>query len=438
MATLVLAAQRRSVGVVVDAARVGPAAAVPAAARPEASTNDSQDTDAPQTDDSDRDRDGDRDICASAGVLVNARARPALPLNLPGLLAATGQRRQNGRMPASKRTPAPASAPAPAPAPASAATSAHATPPQLDLFEHSRDTMLRNDVLDALLHRQPGAATSALQALADDTPGHAALAPLAVMVQALRQAAADANTALQQHGALAQARTQLQHSVAPAAHAMLGSAAATTWLQPLWRALAMRADKLPFDAQQPDDHAATLWLQAGAADDAASAVQALQAVPSWRRMPVPLAWMAQARYRLQGLDSTWPLLAELAWLAPARLAGVTQALQDPLLQRLLQRFEQDVDLVSASASTNSSTNSSTNTSHPLAWLPAWLLIDQPALLERLREARTGQDSPPERSFRLLVELLGLERQGRQAELIGHRRRLRDAQPVLFDAYLRRR
>ncbi len=428
MATLVLAAQRRSVGVVVDAARVGPAAAVPAAARPEASTNDRQDTDAPQTDDRDR----DRDICASAVVLVNARARPALPLNLPGLLAATGQRRQNGRMPASKRTPASA----PAPAPASAATSAHATPPQLDLFEHSRDTMLRNDVLDALLRRQPGAATSALQALAEHTPGHAALAPLAVMIQALRQAAADANSALQQHGALAQARTQLQHSVAPAAHAMLGSAAATTWLQPLWRALAMRADKLPFDAQQPDDHAATLWLQAGAADDAASAVQALQAVPSWRRMPVPLAWMAQARYRLQGLDSTWPLLAELAWLAPARLASTAQALQDPLLQRLLQRFEQDVDLVSAS--TNSSTNSSTNTSHPLAWLPAWLLIDQPALLERLREARTGQDSPPERSFRLLVELLGLERQGRQAELIGHRRRLRDAQPVLFDAYLRRR
>lgn len=143
-------------------------------------------------------------------------------------------------------------------------------------------------------------------------------------------------------------------------------------------------------------------------------------MPSWRRMPVPLAWMAQARYRLQGLDSTWPLLAELAWLAPARLVGITQALQDPLLQR----FEQDVDLASSQ--------------HPLAWLPAWLLIDQPALLERLRDARTGQDSLPERTFRSLVELLGLERQGRQAELINHRKRLRDAQPALFEAYLRRR
>ena len=301
---------------------------------------------------------------------------------------------------------------------------ATAAPPQLDLFAHSHDTMLRNDVLDALLRHQPGAATTALQALAATTPGHDALAPLGLMIQALVDVGAAAALPVHQHSVLAQARTHLQQALAPASRAMLGSTAATAWLQPLWRALAQRADKLPFDAHHPDDHAAALWLQAGAADDAANAVQAVQAIPSWRRMPVPLAWMAQARYRLQGLDSTWPLLAELAWLAPARLASTTLALQDPLLQRLLQRFAQDVDLAS--------------TEHPLAWLPAWLLIDQPALLERLRDARTGQDSAPERTFRNLVALLGLERQGRQADLIHHRKHLRDAQPALFEAYLRRR
>ena len=289
--------------------------------------------------------------------------------------------------------------------------------------------MLRNDVLDALLRRQPGAATTALQALAAHTPGHDALVPLGLLIQALLQAAADASTPITKHAALAQARAALQQALAPAAQAMLGNIA-TGWLQPLWRALAVRAATLAFDAQHPDTHAAALWLQAGSADDAANAVQAVQTIPSWRRMPAPLAWMAQARYRLQGLDSTWPLLAELAWLAPARLASTTLALQDPLLQRLLQRFEQDVDLAS--------TDTRTGTSHPLAWLPAWLLIDQPALLERLRDARTGQDSAPERTFRNLVELLGLERQGRQAELISHRKRLRDAQPALFEAYLRRR
>lgn len=323
--------------------------------------------------------------------------------------------------------------------PASKPTPANLVPPQLDLFEHSRDTMLRNDVLDALLRRQPGAATAALQTLANTAAaGHDALAPLGLLIQALADAAADAAVCVHQHSALAQASTHLQHTLAPAARAMLGSAAAATWLQPLWRALAERAAALPFDAQHPGDHAAALWLQAGGADDAANAVQAVQTIPSWRRMPAPLAWMAQGRHRLQGLDSTWPLLAELAWLAPARLASTVLALQDPLLQRLLQGFEQDVDLVSTNTSNNASNNPGTSTHHPLAWLPAWLLIDQPALLERLRDARTGQDSAPERTFRNLVELLGLERQGRQAELINHRKRLRDAQPALFEAYLRRR
>ena len=54
--------------------------------------------------------------------------------------------------------------------------------PQLDLFEHSRDTMLRNDVLDALLKRDAGAATLAWQALADFEPRHQGLPALAGLI----------------------------------------------------------------------------------------------------------------------------------------------------------------------------------------------------------------------------------------------------------------
>jgi len=71
----------------------------------------------------------------------------------------------------------------------------------------------------------------------------------------------------------------------------------------------------------------------------------------------------------------------------------------------------------------------------LVWFPAWLLTEQPALLPRLREARTGQDGEPERCFRLLAELLGLERQGRHRDLIDGRKRLRDQQPALYATYM---
>ncbi len=38
-------------------------------------------------------------------------------------------------------------------------------------------------------------------------------------------------------------------------------------------------------------------------------------------------------------------------------------------------------------------------------------------------------------MRLLLDLLHLERQGRQRDLVEQRRRLRDLQPALFAAYM---
>ena len=298
------------------------------------------------------------------------------------------------------------------------------TAPQLDLFEHSQDTMLCNDVLDALLRRDAVAAGQAHAALAALAPQHEALAPLGTLIAAL-VAAAD-TAPFSGTGEAARAGEQLERDVAPAARAQFGAASAARWLAPLWCRLAERAVALPFRAAQPDDHAVPLWLRSGDPAAARAAAQAVAGIESWWRQPVPLGWMAQARHATDGLDAVWPLLAELAWLAPARLDAVARACDDSLLGRLLRRFDDDFDPGPPSGP------------DALAWFPAWLLIDQPALLPRLREARRGADGEPERCFRLLVELLGLERQGRHRELIDGRRRLRDRQPALYAAYMKSR
>ena len=306
--------------------------------------------------------------------------------------------------------------------------------PQLDLFEHSQDTMLRNDVLDALLRRDAPAAATALSALAGAAPRHDALAPLSILIAAL--AAESDSAAFAASGDAARAATQLAGQVAPAAQAQLGAAAATAWLAPLWRQLARRAARLPYRAAQPDDHAAPLWLRVGDATAAQAATQAVAGIESWWRQPAPLAWMAQARHAAHGLDTTWPLLAEGAWLAAPRLAATLQALNDPLLKRLLRRFEDDFD--PDPDPSGQADLSTAGRAHPLAWFPAWLLTDQPALLPRLREARRGQDSVPERAFWQLVDLLGLERQARHADLMAGRQHLRDAHPALYAAYMKSR
>jgi hypothetical protein len=71
----------------------------------------------------------------------------------------------------------------------------------------------------------------------------------------------------------------------------------------------------------------------------------------------------------------------------------------------------------------------------LAWIPAWVLTDKPALAALLGQAQPGLQTAPERALRLVLDLLHLERQGRQRELIEQRRRLRDLHAPLYAAYM---
>ena len=186
---------------------------------------------------------------------------------------------------------------------------------QLDLFADSRDVMLRNDVLDALQRRHACDARQAWERLMGEYPADDTAPILAVLITAIENVP---TARFVSHPALVEARRVLADEIAPAARRLLGEQAAGAWLVPCWRTLAQRAAALPFDADSSDHHAAPVWLQAGDWD---AAKQAVERIASWRRIPAPLAWMTEARYRADGLDLAWPLLTESAWLAPA--AGVS-------------------------------------------------------------------------------------------------------------------
>jgi len=217
---------------------------------------------------------------------------------------------------------------------------------------------------------------------------------------------------------MARERHALAQEVQTAARQALGAEAGDAWLCPLWATLAARCERLPFDATRADDHAAALWLRAGRWQAAAQAVQRIE---SWRRIPAPLAWMLEARLRPGGVDDCWALLAELAWLAPSRMEALLRHWRDPLLLRLHKRFEAEFDADAQAAD--------------MAWFPAWLLTQTPALAPHLAQAQPGQHSQAERGMRLMLELLGLERQGRHRDIVQHRRALRDLHAPLYAAYM---
>lgn len=291
---------------------------------------------------------------------------------------------------------------------------------QLDIFEHSRDVMLRNDVLDALDRRGPGAARSALQALAAEYATDNALAALDRLVRALEEGAETPPFA--DHAAARAARVAIEQEIEPAALALWDDAAARAWLAPLWRDLAMRAARLAFRADASEDHAAPPWLRSG---DWQAAAHAVARIESWRRIPAPLAWMAEARCRIDGAEAAWPLLAELAWLAPQRFDSLERRLRDAPLAALRRKFDAEFEGGDGGVA-------------DLAWLPAWAPIEKPALARLLAEVQPARGTPPEQAMRVVLELLRLERGGRHREMIERRKVLRDISPWLYAAYMKTR
>ena len=174
-------------------------------------------------------------------------------------------------------------------------------------------------------------------------------------------------------------------------------------------------------ADHVQEHAAPLWLQA---QDWQAAQNAVEAIASWRKIPEPLQWMLQARLHLNGLTRCWGLVAELAWLAPHRLREVVEQSAEPQLQNLMQLFSDALE--------------GTGNDCDFAWFPAWLLIERPALAPELTLAHAGQHTEPEQAMRLMLQILGYERQGEQSKVVACRKALRDLHPELFALYMKAR
>jgi hypothetical protein len=118
------------------------------------------------------------------------------------------------------------------------------------------------------------------------------------------------------------------------------------------------------------------------------------------------------------------LIVELGWLSPARLTDLLKRSEDPLLSVLVRRFEANFE--------------GAGDAEDAAWFAAWVLTERPDVARHMAAAQPAQHSAPERAFRVLIELLGLEHQGRQRDIVERRKMLRDLHPSLYAAYMKPR
>jgi len=113
---------------------------------------------------------------------------------------------------------------------------------QLDIFDHSCDVMLRNDVGAALARRDAFAARSAWHLFKDECPTDERRADIAF---------AD-------HDAVCDARRVLNDDIEPAARRVFGVQAGASWVATLWQETARRAARLLLRSECSEDHAAPL------------------------------------------------------------------------------------------------------------------------------------------------------------------------------------
>jgi hypothetical protein len=288
---------------------------------------------------------------------------------------------------------------------------------QLDIFEHSRDVMLRNTAIDALWDRHPEAAALAIGGLVAEYPDDAMLPVLHQLCARLAlRAAAPLNRA--SAGEVVRAT----EATVAAVRKVFGKKA-EIWLAPFWAELAAAIKGLPFDAREEALHAAPFLLRAGKWVDACAA---LESIPSWRRQPAPLAWKIEAGAKFAGVSTLWPFLAELSWMAPRQARALADHLKVAELTAWVRGFDAQFEGEGA------------ETVNDFAWFPAWVLIAHPQLAASFVGAQAGADTAPERCARLVLNLLQLERQGAHDRLIDARKKLRDTHRMLFDRYMQSR
>lgn len=285
---------------------------------------------------------------------------------------------------------------------------------QLDIFEHSRDVMLENAVITAFASHDLNAAAIAIATLHHEYPERQRLNLYEILLGQLNDFAQSLRA-----GQLAECHQRLSELIQPIGLSLFGTEPARRWAAPLWQQLAERAAKQPFDPEHPEQYAAALWL---AAHDDRMARTATEAIPSWRKIPAPLGWMTEIELRAGHPESYWPLIAELAWLAPQQL------------DKLLDHAPATVNAIFHRFSADFENNSDED---DLVWFPAWLLICAPETREFLRPAQAA-NTPPAETFSCLLELLHLEKTGQHNGLMAQRGKLRALAPDIFTIYMRTR
>ena len=274
--------------------------------------------------------------------------------------------------------------------------------PQMDLFFDNPVVTLTTGIASALIAADAPEAARLLDALYAKEPNHPDLPAFDRLLESLERL----------HQPVTDARELLAFitAVTPFARRLLGTGARDL-LVPLWRHLAEALRALPYSPQEPVLHASHAWTQAQAWEEARASV--LAEPEWWRHAPLGLRLVESSlrrRRRIEAL-SAW---FQLCWQTPAEVGDAVEKLRWSDIHARWQQFLDSGD----------------DALH-VSEFPAWLMLQEPALVRQLPIDLPTGSSPAEEHYRLIHRWVSARAAGRQAEDLALRKQVKERQPVLF-------
>jgi len=280
--------------------------------------------------------------------------------------------------------------------------------PQLDLFFDNPVAALCNGIVRALSAGNHAEAQRLLDLLYAQAPNHADLAAYDRLLAALEH----------RNQPIQDPRRELSFllQTLPIAKRLMGSQARDL-LTPLWRQLAEALRGHAFQPAEPDLHTSACLCQA---QDWEAASRAVHDEPNWWLHGSLCLRLARCRFHLRDRSGALTAWFQLCWHTPSEAAeALDRRHPDIAMTASWRRFVDSADETTIDAPLGA------------AEFPAWLLLQEPGLTQKLSIDLATGDTPAEESYRLVHRWIDARRAGRDGEEMALRKSLQAANRALF-------
>lgn len=284
---------------------------------------------------------------------------------------------------------------------------------QLDLFLDTPETLLVNDLIQAIAQHDDKKAAKLCKQLEKEHPKNGVLEEVRPLIAAIKLG--DKLVASPHKGL-----KRLRDEIIPCAKQAL-SGLERRFLNPFYRQFDRALIGQPFDPKHPDAHRS--WTLE-CLENWQALAECILHEESWTRHPLLLNRRAHALFQSKRLVASWQVWVLFFWMFPLQAVVAMENAADKELKRLWLGFS----------------DHQPDAEHDPALFPVWMLLAQPLLTENrdawLEETEEKPSNNGRTIFFLLDDLLRAEKSAPgSSDALSLRRQLKEISPETFALFL---